>query len=460
MFAEVILPLPLFSTYTYSIPEEMENLVQIGSRVLVQFGKKKYYTAIVEAIHSSKPSGYEVKPLMAVLDTTPIVRYPQLKLWHWIADYYLCSPGEVFKAAVPTGLKPESETYISLNPDYEPEPDSSFRLTDRQAIIIQMLQLNKRMRISEIEGETKFRNVAAIINPLLEQGIVEIDEKVVERYRPKKISVVELTFSRGDQDRLHECFAQLGRSRQQEKALIAYLDLSGWINPRGDLRDVTKQQLLDTAGITPGTLRGLIDKGIMRVVKKSLNRFAADTKEHPIVLSPLSEAQSNALNALKEGWNSRNIQLLHGVTGSGKTEIYTHLIESVLRDGNQVLFLVPEISLTTQLSDRLRKVFGPKLLVYHSKFSDSERVDIWRRLLTTNEPLVVLGVRSSVFLPFARLGLVIVDEEHESSFKQYDPAPRYNARDAALVLAQMHGAKSLLGSATPSIETYYKATTG
>lgn len=460
MFAEVILPLPLFSTFTYSIPEEMENLVQIGSRVLVQFGKKKYYTAIVEATHSSKPSGYEVKPLMAVLDTAPIVRYPQLKLWHWIADYYLCSPGEVFKAAVPTGLKPESETYISLNPDYEPEPDSSFRLTDRQAIIIQMLQLNKRMRISDIEAETKFRNVAAIINPLLENGIVEIDEKVVERYRPKKISVVELTFPRGDQDRLHECFSLLGRSRQQEKALIAYLDLSGWINPRAELSDVTKQHLLDTAGITPSTLRGLIDKGIMRVVKKSLNRFAADTKEHPIVLSPLSEAQANALNALKEGWNSRNIQLLHGVTGSGKTEIYTHLIESVLRDGNQVLFLVPEISLTTQLSDRLRKVFGPKLLVYHSKFSDSERVDIWRRLLTTNEPLVVLGVRSSVFLPFARLGLVIVDEEHESSFKQYDPAPRYNARDAALVLAQMHGAKSLLGSATPSIETYYKASTG
>ncbi len=460
MFAEVILPLPIYSTFTYSVPPEMEEMVQIGSRVLVQFGKKKYYTAIVEATHSNPPSGYEVKPIMAVLDATPIVRYPQLKLWHWIADYYLCSPGEVFKAAIPTGLKPESETYISLNPDYEPDPDSPFKLTDRQALIIQMLQEKKRLRISEIEAETKIRNVAAIINPLLDNGIIEIDEKVVERYRPKKISIVELTFQRNDQDRLHECFSLIGRSRQQEKALIAYLDLSGWMNRQGELKDVTRQQLLETTGVSPGILRALVDKGIMKLSRKSLNRFAPDSKKDSIELSPLSEAQASALKNLKEGWKSRQIQLLHGVTGSGKTEIYTHLIEAALRDGNQVLFLVPEISLTTQLSDRLRKVFGSKLLVYHSKFSDSERVDIWRRLLSTNEPLVVLGVRSSVFLPFARLGLVIVDEEHESSFKQYDPAPRYNARDAALVLAQMHGAKSLLGSATPSIETYYKALSG
>lgn len=460
MFAEVILPLPLYSTFTYSVPKEMEPMVQIGSRVLVQFGKKKYYTAIVEATHSNAPVGYEVKPIMAVLDASPIIRYPQLKLWHWIADYYLCSPGEVFKAAIPTGLKPESETFISLNPDYEPDQEEPFKLSDRQAIILQMLQEKKRMRISEIEAETKIRNVAAIINPLLDNGIIEIDEKVVERYRPKKISVAELTFSRGNQDRLHECFSLIGKSRQQEKALIAYLDLSGWMNPRGELKDVTRQQLLDTTHVSPGVLRALADKGIMKFSNKSLNRFAADSKDHPIVLSPLSEPQSAALSSLKEGWTKHNIQLLHGVTGSGKTEIYTHLIEKALTDGNQVLFLVPEISLTTQLSDRLRKIFGSKLLVYHSKFSDSERVDIWRRLLSTNQPLVVLGVRSSVFLPFARLGLVIVDEEHESSFKQYDPAPRYNARDAALVLAQMHGAKSLLGSATPSVETYYKALSG
>ncbi len=438
----------------------MATEVQIGSRVLVQFGKKKYYTAIVEAIHSDPPKGYEVKPVMAVLDSSPIVRYPQLKLWRWIADYYLCTPGEVFKAAVPTGLKPESETYLSLNPDYTPDDSSPFRLSERQAIIIQLLQQNKRMRISEIEAETGLKSIAAPVNILLEQGIVEIDEKVVERYRPKKQTFVKLKFERGDNNRLHECFGLLSRSRQQEKTLIAYLDLSGWLNNGASLREVEKERLLSTAGVSPAVLKALIDKGIMESVRKSVNRFAPDYTVSDVNLSPLSVAQKNALAEIKSGFRTLPIMLLHGVTGSGKTEIYTHLIENVLNDGNQVLFLVPEISLTTQLSDRLKKVFGKRLLVYHSKFSDSERVDIWNRLLSSAEPIVVLGVRSSVFLPFARLGLVIVDEEHESSFKQYDPAPRYNARDAALVLANMHGAKSLLGSATPSVETYFKATNG
>ncbi|MDE6400073.1 MAG: primosomal protein N', partial [Muribaculaceae bacterium] len=460
MFAEVILPLPLYSTFTYSIPDDMATEVQIGSRVLVQFGKKKYYTAIVEAIHSDPPKGYEVKPVMAVLDSSPIVRYPQLKLWRWIADYYLCTPGEVFKAAVPTGLKPESETYLSLNPDYTPDDSSPFRLSERQAIIIQLLQQNKRMRISEIEAETGLKSIAAPVNILLEQGIVEIDEKVVERYRPKKQTFVKLKFERGDNNRLHECFGLLSRSRQQEKTLIAYIDLSGWLNNGASLREVEKERLLSTAGVSPAVLKALIDKGIMESVRKSVNRFAPDYTVSDVNLSPLSVAQKNALAEIKSGFRTLPIMLLHGVTGSGKTEIYTHLIENVLNDGNQVLFLVPEISLTTQLSDRLKKVFGKRLLVYHSKFSDSERVDIWNRLLSSAEPIVVLGVRSSVFLPFARLGLVIVDEEHESSFKQYDPAPRYNARDAALVLANMHGAKSLLGSATPSVETYFKATNG
>lgn len=460
MFAEVILPLPLYSTFTYAIPDEMAAEVQVGSRVLVQFGKKKYYTAIVECLHSNEPKGYDVKPLMAVLDSSPVVRYPQLKLWHWIADYYLCAPGDVFKAAVPTGLKPESETFLSLNPDYEPDETNPFKMSERQAVIVQHLQEKKRLKISEIEGETGYKNVASLVNRLMEAGIVEIDEKVVERYRAKKTTYVRLAFERGDSERLHECFRLVTRSRQQEKALIAYLDLSGWMSPTGDLKDVERDKLLEVSGVSPAVLRALVDKRIMQVVKKSVNRFGVNSNERPIELSPLSESQSKALIEITEGFKSHQVQLLHGVTGSGKTEVYTHLIAKTLDQGNQVLFLVPEISLTTQLSDRLRKVFGKRLLVYHSKFSDSERVDIWRRLLTTNEPLVVLGVRSSVFLPFARLGLIIVDEEHEASFKQYDPAPRYNARDAALVLAGMHGAKSLLGSATPSVETYFKATNG
>ncbi|MDE6754609.1 MAG: primosomal protein N', partial [Muribaculaceae bacterium] len=460
MFAEVLLPLPLYSTFTYSVPEEMLNDIQVGSRVLVQFGKKKYYTALVECLHSNPPQGYDVKPLMALLDGTPIVRYPQLKLWRWIADYYLCAPGEVFKAAVPTGLKPESETFISINPDFDPDDDASFKINERQAIVIQVLHEKKRLRISDIEKETGIKNATSLINPLLEKGIIEIDEKVVERYRPKKTSLVRLSFERGNSARLHECFEMVRRSRQQEKALLAYLDLSGWISPSGELKDVEKSKLLSASGVTPGILKSLVDKGIFEIYKKNINRFALPAADKAIELSPLSSAQQNAYLNIIESLKANPIHLLHGVTGSGKTEIYTHLIARTLEAGKQVLFLVPEISLTTQLSDRLRKVFGKRLLVYHSKFSDSERVDIWRRLLSGHEPLVVLGARSSVFLPFAQLGLVIIDEEHESSFKQFDPAPRYNARDVALMLARMHGALSLLGSATPAVETYYKALSG
>ena len=439
----------------------MEESVQVGSRVLVQFGKKKYYTGIVEALHTSQPTGYETKPLTALLDAEPILRYPQLNFWKWISDYYLCSPGEVYKAAVPTGLKPESETRVSLNPDYEADETSPFRMTETQALVLMTLQEHKRLTLEELEGHTSIRNIAKVIMPMLEAGILEIDERIAERYKPKRVSSISLSCERGDEGRLHECFETVKKSRQQEKALLTFLDLSGWLQPGQKPRLVTKQQLQSAAGVSPGVVKALVDKGVFIIEKKTVNRFAPEgDKEDEVRLPQLSEAQQKALKSLDEGFKNNTIQLLHGVTGSGKTEIYTHLMARAMAAGNQVLFLVPEISLTTQLSDRLRKIFGSRLLVYHSKFSDSERVDIWRRLLTTNEPLIVLGARSSVFLPFSHLGLVVVDEEHESSFKQYDPAPRYNARDAALMLARMHGAKSLLGSATPAVETYFKAKEG
>lgn len=457
MLAEIILPLPLYGTFTYSVPEEFEHDIQTGSRVLVQFGRKKCYTGIVEHLHNELPA-YSVKPIMSLLDPRPIVRYPQMKLWNWISDYYLCTVGDVFKAALPTGLKPESETFVSLNPDYEPE--EGHKLTDRQAMVIMLLEEKKRMRVQEIDTETKFKNTGAVINSMLEEGLIVVDEKVVERYRPKRESYVSLTVERHDHESLHDIFDRLSRSRQQEKALIAYLDLSGWLHPVAELKDVKRQELLETAKVTPGVLKALVDKGILKVERRVSNRFNAKRDDSAIHLPMLSDIQMGALADIKEQMKSLQTVLLHGVTGSGKTEIYTHLINAALNDGNQVLYLVPEISLTTQLTDRLRDVLGDRLLVYHSKFSDNERVDIWKRLLASNEPMVVLGARSSVFLPFARLGLVIVDEEHESSFKQYEPAPRYNGRDTAMVLASMHGAKVLLGSATPSVETYYKAQTG
>lgn len=456
MYAEIILPLPLRGTFTYAVPAGSEADMQTGSRVLVQFGKKKYYTGIVDRMHSDDP-GYEVKPIMALLDPRPITRYPQLRLWKWISEYYLAPLGEVFKAAVPSGLKPESDTFVSLNEDFgTPE---GVKLTERQALVVMLLEERKRMRVSEIESELKVKDATGIISRLLDAGIVNIDEKIVEKYHARKETYIELNALRGDHETLHGFFDMTRRSRQQEKTLIAYLDLSGWMSPNGKLRDVTRQELIKTVGITPGILKALVDKGVMRQEKRTINRFNGRQEGHSAP-SPLSAAQQTALGEIRSRFRDKQTVMLHGVTGSGKTEIYSHLIASALHDGNQVLYLVPEISLTTQLTDRLRTVLGGRLLVYHSKFSDSERVDIWKRLLSGNEPLVVLGARSSVFLPFAHLGLVIVDEEHESSFKQFDPAPRYNARDTAMMLATMHGAKVLLGSATPSVETYYKALNG
>ncbi|MDD6701669.1 MAG: primosomal protein N' [Bacteroidales bacterium] len=457
MFAEIIVPLPLYGTYTYRIPPEIQGAVQVGSRVLVQFGKKKFYTGLISSLHNETPT-YEVKDIVSVLDPKPLVKYPQLKLWNWISEYYLCSVGEVYKAAVPTGLKPESETMISLNEEFgTPE---GVKLTERQAMVVMLLEEKKRLRISDIEKELKIKNVTQIAGSMLDMGIIHIDEKIVERYHAKSETYIELNIERGDQEGLKEFFDKTHRSQYQEKALICWLDLSGWMQSNRPLLDVTRKQLLDLSGISAGILRSMIEKGIFRQEKRSINRFNGNDSVKKQELATLSPQQQRACQEITEQLRSRQSVLLHGVTGSGKTEVYTHLIDHVLKTGNQVLYLVPEISLTTQLTDRLRKVFGDRLLVYHSKFSDSERVDIWKRLLESNEPMVVLGVRSSVFLPFGRLGLVIVDEEHESSYKQYDPAPRYNARDTAMVLASMHGAKVVLGSATPSIETYYKATTG
>lgn len=456
MIAEIILPLPLYGTYSYEVPTEYERIIQVGSRVLVQFGKKKYYTGIVERIHNDAPD-YEIKKISCVLDSSPIIRYPQLKLWNWISEYYLCSIGDVYKAAVPTGLKPESETFITLNQDFECE--DGIRLSEREAMIIMLLEEKKKLSISDIEKELKFKNTTQIISRMLESGIVAVNEKIIEKYRARRETFIELTIDQGEHESLHEFFNLTRRARMQEKAIICYLDLSGWLVPNAQIKEVTKSQLLKAADITPGVIRALIDKGIFRQVKKNINRFNTDSDD-TIRLSPLSEIQKTALENIKAEFHNNQTVLLHGVTGSGKTEIYSHLIASSLKDGNQVLYLVPEISLTTQLTDRLRKILGDRLLVYHSKFSDNERVDIWKKILSSKEPMVVLGARSSVFLPFYHLGLIIVDEEHEGSFKQYDPAPRYNARDTAMVLAQMHGAKVLLGSATPSIETYYKGLNG
>lgn len=458
MFAEVLLPLPLSGTFTYSITPGMTQNLRPGHRVIVPFGRKKFYTGIVTGLTPVAPQGYEVKPVTQVLDDTPIVRHPQIKFWEWIADYYLCSTGEVYKAALPAGLKIESETTVELCPDFEEDP--AHRLGEREVMVMQLLAHNEKpMSLADLDKALGFSNVASVTSRLVERGAVMVSEKLVERYRARRETYVEMTADRGDSDALHRAFDTVHASPRQETALMTLLELSGFMRRAGDLREVTKKELMERSGVSSAIIAALEKRGIVRQTSRIISRF--DPVETPTGDMPvLSDAQNEALRSVHTSWTDKAVTLLHGVTSSGKTEIYIHLIDYVLRQGRQVLYLVPEIALTTQLTRRLQRVFGERVLIYHSKFSDNDRVEIWRKMLADNTPRVIIGARSSVFLPFASLGLVIVDEEHESSFKQQDPAPRYNGRDAAIVLASMHGAKTLLGSATPSVDTYYKAQTG
>lgn len=458
LYADVILPLPLYASFTYVVPEDLKNSLKVGCRVLVQFGKSKIYTGIVESIHSNKPTQFEPKEILSQLDVSPVLRHPQLKLWKWMADYYLCSQGDIMKAALPAALKIESETWVEVYADAE--PDEIATLSERQASIYAYISHERKARVAQIERALSLSGTRAVINRLIEKGLIRISERLADKYITKRVTLVTLNCERTDTAKIHDFFALTTRSERQEKLLVAYLDLSGWLNTDKSVKPVERNALLARSGVTPSVLKGLIDKGILCLYKQEINRFMPPTEDTIMPLPVLSDAQSEAIRSLRRAMGAHLVSLLHGVTGSGKTEIYSHLIHDSLNHGDQVLFLVPEISLTTQLTTRLQRIFGTKLTVYHSKFSDNERVDIWKKLLGSSEPRLILGVRSSIFLPFSRLGLVIIDEEHDTSYKQYDPAPRYNARDTAIMLASMHGAKVVLGSATPSIETYYKARQG
>ncbi|MBQ9820786.1 MAG: primosomal protein N' [Muribaculaceae bacterium] len=453
-FAESLLPLAIPGTYTYRIPEGMR--LSIGMRVLVPFGRKKIFTAIITSLHDREPRGYDVKEILGTLDDKPILRHPQLEFWQWIADYYLCSMGEVYKAAVPSGLKVESETTISVNPDFEESEPG--QLSDRERVILDFTAQRGRVQINEIAKATGFKTVERNVSHLLDMDALHVSERVVDNYRPKTEACVRLTVARDNEEKLHEFFDQLKRAPKQESLLLAYLDMSRWLQS-GETREVSKENLLKRAGVSSAVLHEAVKRGLFEIYKKEINRFddLGSILEEP---PTLSDEQRRAYDEIHHSMREHAITLLHGVTSSGKTSVYMHLIADALRLGKQVLYLVPEIALTTQLTRRLRRVFGDKLLIYHSKFSDNERVDIWKKLLNSSEPCVVIGVRSSVFLPYSNLGLIIVDEEHDSSYKQQDPAPRYNGRNAALVLAQMHGAKTVLGSATPAIEVYYLALQG
>ena len=388
LYADLILPVPLHGAFTYAVPQGMT--VGVGYRVLVTFGRNKTYLGIVLRLHEKKPDGYEVKPILQVMDTVPIVKTHQLQLWQWISDYYLSPIGDVYKAAFPAGLKaedgyhPKTETYIRLTPQYQ--------------------------------------NATA----------------------------------------LHIALNVLSRAKKQLDAFTEYLALSHWdeVEEGTEPVEITREELMNASQASAETIKELIKRQMLETYEVEVGRLNHGGEYHPELIQPLSICQQKAHDEILFSMLKKNVTLLHGVTGSGKTEIYIHLIKLALERKEQVLYLLPEIALTVQMMQRLQRVFGDRLGIYHSKYSDAERVEIWQKQLSQNPYDVILGARSAVFLPFQRLGLVIIDEEHETSYKQQDPAPRYHARSAAIMLAQMFKAKTLLGTATPSLESYHNAKTG
>lgn len=454
-FADVIVPLPIVGQYTYAVPEKLEGKVCPGIRAIVPFGKKKYYTAIVTRVHEDAPAEYETKELVEILDGKPVLLKRQYDFWQWIADYYLCTLGDVYKAALPSGMKLESETLVVSNPDYEAEAP----LTEKEQLVLDTLGRDTELCITQLEKATGIRNLLPVINRLLERGALSIKEELKRSYKPRTEAFIRLAETVKSEDDLHRLFDALSRAPKQLAALMKYVELSGWVRPGCFLKEVPRKTLLQEANVASTIVSGLVEKHIFELYHQEVGRLARGTAD-TVPLNPLSEAQQKAYDAIMQAFASKQTCLLHGVTSSGKTEIYIHLIEQAIRAGKQVLYLLPEIALTTQITERLRRVFGNRLGIYHSKFPDAERVEIWQKQLSEHDYDVILGVRSSVFLPFRRLGLVIVDEEHENTYKQQEPAPRYHARNAAMVLASMFGAKTLLGTATPSIETYYNAVQG
>ncbi len=463
IYASVIVPRPLDVAFTYRVPSEMADAITVGQRVIVPFGTKRYVTGIVENIMPIRPAEVaDVKDISSVLDRDPIVKHPQLKFWHWLSDYYMCPIGDVFKAAMPAGLKVESESVVELGDDIE--GDVIETLTEKELKLVEIVKDKGKVSIKELAKALYVNSAEARVARLVEKGVLVVHESLVNRYRRVKIQMLTLTIARGDSEALKRAFDLVKRSKGQQQALLNLIALSGFNKAAATPKAVARHELLESSSdITWTNVTALQSKGLLSISTREVSRFSAPeecTGEYTAPLPELSADQSTALNEIHKSFFNRDVTLLHGVTASGKTEIYIHLIQYVLEQGRQALFLVPEIALTTQLTRRLQRVFGRKVRIYHSKFSDNERVDIWRDMLADPNPCVVIGARSAVFLPFTNLGLVIVDEEHEPSYKQYDPAPRYNGRDAAIVLASMHGAKTLLGSATPTIETYYKATEG
>ncbi len=447
LFVEVILPLSLAINYTYRVPFELNESVAVGKRVVIQFGKHKIYTALVKKIGTTPPEFYEAKYIIDVVDEFPVITAKQFEFWDWITSYYLCNEGDVMAAALPTGLKLASETLLVLR---EELPDE-LALTEKEKLIFDVLVKQQRMSIDEVVELLGQKTVYPLINSLISKEAIYIAEEVIEKYKPLLKSFIRLNPFYKEEENLKQLFSVLERAPKQLDALLGYLKLA-----KTDAA-ISKQVLLEASGSGQAALKALVDKDVFSVEKRQVSRLAEAQDEFEVNFT-LSKAQQQAFDDIKNQFLQKDVVLLHGITASGKTQLYIKLIEKAIEGGGQVLFLLPEIALTTQIVERIKLYFGDKIGVYHSKFNDNERVEIWNKVLNGTYQ-VVLGARSAVFLPFGDLKLIVVDEEHESSYKQHEPAPRYQARDAAVFLGHLHQAKVVLGSATPSIESYYNAST-
>lgn len=446
-FVEVILPLALDKTFTYKVSEAEFYFIKPGMRIAVPFGKSKVYTALAVEVHQNKPLLYEAKEIHEIIDEKPIANHYQIKHWFWIAEYYMCSIGEVYKSAVPSALLLESETIILKNKENEVLKSE---LSDDEFLVYEALEKQNSLKVQDIIAILNKKTILPVLQKLLAKGVIYLQEEVKENYKPKLIRFVRLHQKYDNENGLKELLETLKNAHKQREVVLKYFQLKA-----STKKPISVKQLSETAEVSNSIIKTLIDKEVFDEYFLQTDRtdFLAENLQKEIILS---HAQNKALEEIKQSFETKNTTLLFGVTSSGKTEVYIELIKEYLQRGRQVLYLLPEIALTTQLVSRLRKHFGNEVAVYHSKYNQNERIEVWNQVLNQSEKAkVVIGARSALFLPFQDLGLILVDEEHEQTFKQHDPAPRYHARDTAIVLGEMHKAKILLGSATPSIETYF-----
>ena len=450
-FIEVILPLSLPKTFTYSVSESEYHYVKIGMLVAVPFGRTKMYTALVVAIHQNPPTLYEAKEIHQILNEKPLVNEFQIQHWQWIASYYMCAIGDVFRCAMPSAFILESETIISQKQDIVIDESE---LSDDEFLIYEALQHQSSLKVQDIMAILNKKNIFPVVQKLLNKNVLSLQEEMLEEYKPKLIRYIRLHHDYSSDESLIFLFDSLKGAKQKE-ALMHYFQLNAQ-----NKKPISVKQLTEVSQVSAAIVKALVDKSIFEeyYIQEDRVNFESNKLDNDLILS---DAQQRAFAEIKESFKTKEVSLLHGVTSSGKTEIYTRLIEEYITAGRQVLYLLPEIALTTQLVSRLTAHFGNKVAVFHSKYSNNERVEVWNQVLDNSDKAkIVIGARSSLFLPFSNLGLIVVDEEHEQTFKQQDPSPRYHARDAAIVLALSQKAKVLLGSATPSIETYFNAQSG